>query len=72
MSRARLAVFGSIALAACSSVNDFPLGGPNGGTTSPTEPNGSESVSNDADVSDAFVRDAPETIQLARGVSGDR
>lgn len=72
MRRASIALLITIALAACSSVNDFPLGGPNGGTTSPTEPNAGESVSNDAGVADAVVRDAPETVQLARGASGGR
>lgn len=30
----------SLALAGCSGVDDAPLGGPNGGTTDPTDPNG--------------------------------
>lgn len=75
MSRSKAAsgaVLACILLGACGSVNDFPLGGPNGGTTSPTEPNAGETTSNDAGVADVIARDVPETVQLARGVSGDR
>ena len=55
----------ALAIGACSSVDDFPLGGPYGGTTEPTPPNAGETASVDA----GALRDAPETLQLARGTS---